>query len=82
MAERPDTPMAAAMQWVSRIFAVALMMSLPGVGGQWLDERLGTSFVGLAGFVLGLVAGMAYLIAATQRDAAARKESKRPRDSN
>ncbi|HEX6963451.1 MAG TPA: AtpZ/AtpI family protein [Lacipirellula sp.] len=72
--------MAAAMQWVARIFAAALMMSLPGLGGQWLDRRFGTSFIGLAGFALGVVGGMMYLIAATRSEAAARKESKRARD--
>jgi hypothetical protein len=58
--------MAAAMQWVARIFAAALMMSLPGIGGQWLDAKLGTGFIGPIGFVLGLVGGMMYLIAATK----------------
>jgi hypothetical protein len=80
VADRPNTPMAAAMQWVARIFAAALMMTLPGVGGRWLDERLGTSFIGLAGFAFGLVSGMMYLIAATRADAAAQKESKRTGD--
>ncbi len=66
--------MAVAMQWVARVFAVSLMMVLPGLGGQWLDARWQTRFLGIAGFVLGLVGGMAYLIAVTrQADAAHRK---------
>jgi hypothetical protein len=66
MAEEPVHPMAAAMQWVARVFAAALMMCLPGIGGQRLDARWGTSWIGPAGFVAGLVGGMAYLIAATR----------------
>jgi hypothetical protein len=73
VAERPDHPMAAAMQWVARIFAAALMMSLPGVGGQWLDAKWGTGFIGPIGFVLGLIGGMMYLIAATKSADAERK---------
>jgi hypothetical protein len=79
VAERSDHPMALAMQWVARVFAAALMMSLPGFGGQWLDGKLGTRFIGPAGFVLGLVSGTIYLIAAT-RTGAQRKRSSRTRD--
>jgi hypothetical protein len=60
--------MAAAMQWVARIFAAALMMFLPSLGGQWLDRKLGTGFLGLGGLVLGVVGGMMYLIAATKAE--------------
>jgi hypothetical protein len=73
--------MAAAMQWVARIFAAALMMFLPGLGGQWLDEQWGTGFIGLVGFVSGLVGGMMYLIAATKAADAERKKASRTRDS-
>jgi len=38
------------------------VMFLPGLGGQWLDRRFGTEFLVLVGFVLGLVAGVTYLI--------------------
>jgi hypothetical protein len=72
VAEPPDHPMAVAMQWVARIFAAALMMFLPGVAGQWLDGKLGTGFIGPAGFVIGLVGGMMYLISATKAEAAQR----------
>ncbi|MBU6221648.1 MAG: hypothetical protein KGR24_02750 [Planctomycetes bacterium] len=34
--------------------AIGLTMFLPGVAGGWLDARLGTSFMGPLGFVLGL----------------------------
>jgi hypothetical protein len=70
--------MAAAMQWVARIFASALMMFLPGLGGQWLDRRWGTRFLGLVGFAIGLVGGVAYLIAATRQADAARRRDTTP----
>lgn len=72
--------MAAAMQWVARITASAIMMVLPGLGGQWLDQRWGTGYIGLAGFAFGLVAGMMYLIAATRSADAERKRDWRERD--
>ncbi len=62
----PQHPMAAAMQWVSRIMAAGLMMVLPGLAGQWLDKRLGTGFIVLAGFAAGLAMSIAYLIAITK----------------
>jgi hypothetical protein len=72
MAEGADHPMAIAMQWVARVFAATLMMILPGLGGHWLDRRWGIGFLGLAGFVLGLSGGVAYLIAVTRAADAAR----------
>jgi hypothetical protein len=59
--------MAVAMQWVSRIFATSLMMVGPGLGGQWLDGRWQTRVFGPAGFVLGMVVGVIYLIAVTRQ---------------
>jgi len=60
------SPMAAAMQWVSRIVAAGLMMVLPGLAGQWLDERFETGFLALVGFGLGIWLAIAYLIAITK----------------
>jgi uncharacterized protein YqgC (DUF456 family) len=54
------------MTWVSRILAVAAVMVLPGVAGQWGDKHWGLSFLGLAGFAIGLIAGIAYLLAITK----------------
>jgi hypothetical protein len=82
VAERSDHPIAVAMQWVARIFAAALMMSLPGVGGQWLDRQWGTGFVGPAGFVVGLIGGMTYLIAVTRSAEATQKRAPKKRDKN
>lgn len=53
------------MEWVSRIFAVAVVMVLPGLAGQWLDKRLGTGFLALVGFAIGLTSGIAYLVKIT-----------------
>lgn len=78
MADDPVHPMGIAMQWVARIFAAAIMMVLPGVGGLWVDERLGTSILGLAGFGVGLVGGMIYLISATRSAEAGRSKAARP----
>lgn len=60
------SPLSEAMVWVSRILAVTAAMVLPGLAGQWLDKRWGTSFLGIAGFILGLVSGMAYLLTMTK----------------
>ncbi len=68
-------PMGAAMQWVARIFAAALMMILPGLAGLWLDDRFGWSFIGLIGFAFGLIGGMTYLISATRAADAERRQA-------
>jgi hypothetical protein len=52
---------------VARIFATTLMMVAPGLGGQWLDGRWETRVFGPVGFVVGLVVGVAYLIAVTRK---------------
>lgn len=70
--------MGIAMQWVARIFAAAILMTLPGLAGQWLDQRFGLSFIGLAGFAFGLVCGMTYLIAATRSSDAKRTSGQAP----
>ena len=46
---------------------VALVMVLPGLGGQWIDGRLETSFFTLAGFGLGMAAGIAGLLVMTKK---------------
>ena len=57
--------MAAAMEWVSRITVVALEMVLPGLAGQWLDEQLGTGFLALLGFALGITFAIWHLLVMT-----------------
>ncbi len=60
------SPFAEAMEWVSKIAAVALVMVLPGLAGQWVDRWLGTKFIGLVGFALGVTSGIAYLLVMTR----------------
>ncbi len=62
MSQRPRiSPIGEAMVWVSRITAIGLAMFLPGVAGGWLDARLGTRFLGPAGFVLGIGSALLWL---------------------
>jgi hypothetical protein len=58
-------PMAIAMEWVSRITVVALVMVLPGLAGDWLDHRWGTRFLALVGFGFGVCAAIWLLIRMT-----------------
>jgi uncharacterized protein YqgC (DUF456 family) len=65
--EQQQSPMAEALEWVSRILAVAAMMVLPGLAGDWADKRLGTGFLALGGFAVGVVCGIWYLLLLTKR---------------
>jgi hypothetical protein len=42
--------------------AVGVAMFLPAVAGRWLDARLGTTWLGLGGLVVGVGAGLASLV--------------------
>src|SRR5215471_11082121 len=59
-------PLAVAMEWVSRITTVVAEMVLPGLAGQWLDNRWGTTFIALIGFSLGLTAWIPHFVAMTR----------------
>lgn len=78
----PDgrSPIAEAMEWVSRIFAVAVVMVLPGLAGQWLDKRWGTGFLALVGFAVGLTSGIAYLVKTTSGAVHKTNDSQTSRD--
>lgn len=54
--------MGEAFAWASRILAIGLAMFLPGVGGHWLDSRLGTGFLGPAGLVFGFTTALVWLV--------------------
>jgi hypothetical protein len=58
--------MGEALDWASRIMAVALEMVLPGLAGHWLDGRFGTSFLVLVGFIFGLTIGVWHLLLMTR----------------
>jgi hypothetical protein len=64
--------MAEGMNWVSKITTVALEMVLPGLTGLWLDIELGTRFLSLAGFALGVPLGLWHLIAMTKSNGTSR----------
>lgn len=73
----PDgrSPIAEAMEWVSRILVVAAVMILPGLAGQWLDKRWGTGFLTLVGFAVGLTGGIGYLVKLTSVQTSKKNES-------
>ncbi len=79
MRDRSGQAIAIALEWVGRIFAVVLLMWLPGWAGGWLDRRWGTHYLEIVGFVVGLVLGMGALIAMTRAADAARRAK---RDAN
>jgi len=62
-----DSPVGEAMAWASRIIAIGIAMFLPAVAGNWLDSRLGTGFLGMAGLVLGFVLGLTWLVQLSRR---------------
>jgi hypothetical protein len=62
----PRPPLAVAMEWVSQITTVVAEMVLPGLAGEWLDDRWGSSYLALVGFALGLTVGIWHLITMTR----------------
>lgn len=76
--DEPDVhPLAIAMAWVGRIFGVVAIMVLPGVIGAWLDRRLGSGWLSLAGMLAGLAAGVSCLILLTGRGTAQQNANQR-----
>lgn len=74
MDEQSARAMAAAMQWVARILAVALLMAAPPAAGTFLDRRWQTSWLTPVGVALGLIAGIGYLVAITRNGDRDKKE--------
>ena len=72
------SPLAAAFEWVARIMAAAVMMVLPGLFGQWLDERFGLSVLAWVGLAIGITLGMVYLINQTRQADARNKPTATP----
>ncbi len=71
--EPPQHPFAVALEWVSRIAAAVIVMVGLGLGGRWLDQKLGTRYWVLVGFLFGLPVGIGYLIWVTHRLQSERK---------
>lgn len=65
--EQDESPIGEAFGWASRVMAIGLTMFLPGVGGSWLDARLGTAFLGPAGFIAGLTVALVWLVRISRR---------------
>ncbi len=64
---RPRIAAAGAIDWVSRVLAVLLVMVAPGMLGSWLDRQLATRWLTAAGFLLGMLAGMVGLVVLVAR---------------
>ncbi|MFM1996181.1 MAG: hypothetical protein RLZZ111_568 [Planctomycetota bacterium] len=47
--------------------AIGLAMFLPGVAGNWLDDRLGWKAFGPLGFLLGFLAALVWLTRLTKQ---------------
>ncbi len=67
-----------ALDWVSRVLAICVVMVLPGLGGDWLDRKFGTSFWALIGFAFGFVSGFTALILLVKRDGGGPRKSRPP----
>ena len=70
------SPIGLAMEWVSRILAVSLEMILPGLAGKWLDSKLGTGFLVLLGFGLGITLAIWHLLVMTKASGAGGKSKR------
>ena len=67
-------PMALAMEWVVRIIVAGLLMVLPGLAGEWIDDKFGTGFLVLLGFGVGIGLSLTYLISASKANGKRRDE--------
>lgn len=54
--------MSEALTWVSRVLAVGVIMGGCGWLGNLLDSWIGTSFLTIVGFLIGMIIGLAGLI--------------------
>jgi hypothetical protein len=75
-ADEPQ-PMAVAMVWVSRIFAISAEMFVPGLLGDWLGKRWGFPNLALVGFALGISMGLTHLILMTKAESRATSKQKK-----
>jgi F0F1-type ATP synthase assembly protein I len=66
---------------LSRALAVMVLMFLPGVAGHYLDQWLGTTFLVMIGFILGIcIAILGLLYVAKIADATAKRNSDRKKE--
>ena len=58
-----------ALAWASRVITISMTMAVPGIGGYWLDSRLGTRVLfTLLGVALGMTAGIWQLLQLARSD--------------
>ena len=62
MTEPQISPIGAAFTWVGRITAIGLVMVLPGITGDWLDQQLETTIFEPVGFLLGFILGLTSVV--------------------
>jgi small neutral amino acid transporter SnatA (MarC family) len=62
-----ESPMSEALNWFSRILAVGVVMLALGWCGGQLDQWLGTKFIAVIGFLVGMTIGLIALIGILQR---------------
>ncbi len=73
--------MARAMGLATQVTNIGLMMALPGLGGYWLDGRMGTGPLWLIlGVFLGVGTGVYSLVKLTKQLEAANKKKKQESD--
>ena len=66
--------MAEAMKWVSVVTSVVGVMTLPALGGIWMDSLLGTTYLFvILGVIIGFVGGMYCLLDMVKAKAGARQ---------
>ena len=73
------SPTAKSLSKVSEIFAICLMMIVPGLIGYWIDQKVGSRFVFT---LLGLIFGMSGAVMQLVRLVSAIDESNDDSDSN
>jgi len=65
---------------ISRAFAVMVLMVLPGIAGHYLDQWLGTTFLVMLGFILGVciaISGLLYVASIADATAKLNRERKK-----
>ena len=55
------------INWATRITSIAVLMIGPGLLGLWLDHRLGTWFIAIVGFLVGISGALWYLTVMARR---------------
>ncbi len=56
-----------AIDTFSRTLAVGVLMLVPGGAGYYADRWLGTNFLTMVGFILGMIAGIGILIVQSKK---------------